>query len=79
MQLLLCAGNVEADLEPDNVGTNPCPDDRLDQILKELQDVIVSNITHRNETSVKLDQINLGVNDISQRVSKLEEKFCEVT
>lgn len=69
-QLLLCAGDVES---------NPGPDERLDKILATLGDVIASNKTYQTQTSAKLEQISSGITDISQRVTKLEERFCEVT
>ncbi|CAN7978907.1 unnamed protein product [Ixodes persulcatus] len=69
-QLLLCAGDVE---------TNPGPDDKIDQVLANLNQVMTSNETYQKETSAVLAVINAGITDISKRVSILEESLREVT
>lgn len=68
-QLLLCAGDVEA---------NPGPD-RMDQVLATLQGVIASNEKNQKQTTATLAGINAGIADISRRVSHLEESLREVT
>lgn len=74
-KLLMCSGDIEA-----NPGPGPKEGDssKLDLILQKLNTVISDNARHQKETTDKLNELSLGIGDLTRRVSSLESSVGKI-